>query len=360
MMDTTSAFYRVYNINDALVRNDQAIAISAAALLHQVCKDDLNLFAQKITKCYKGADFIIIQGSPQLDTIKVIENAHRTGKVVLIEVDDLVDNTTQFIDDVTGKRARGKWLQRAAIWPHADGFITSTAYLARHYSNKFNKPAWVFENYIDAHDPRWSQKKTPNENPVIGYMGSYSHITDLRLIIPAIKEVLDSHPSAEFHIMGAIPKELLELKEPRIKDLGHDPDIRGYVKKIAHFDIGLIPLKNEPFNLAKSDLKFLEYSTLGIPSIISKIDTYKSAQGKALFARDRADDWAQAIFKLLDDRKKREKIAKTAQEYVLKNRAILDNSYKYIKILEQARLIKKPKPQGKIFVPRKGLIIPTC
>jgi len=363
MFDTTSAYYRIYLINDALVRQDKAIAISAGALWHHVAKHDTKEMAQHLRRCSIASDIIIIQQYPTLETIEWIKAWRYMNKLVLIESDDLADNTTETIDRITQGRARSKWLNRIAVWSQADGFLTSTKYLAEHYSAKFNKPAYVFNNYLDFTDDRWQKEKVFNDKIIIGYMGSMSHTADVGMIKDTILYIADKHPQVEFRIMGACPIELINSGRENIKRIKENFNISEYTKEIAQFDIGLAPLEDLPFNRAKSDLKFLEYARFKIPGIYSKVQAYRDSvvNGHTGILTDNTPEaWALEITKLIIDEKKRAKIGAAAFEYCRTKRDILDHTDEFLKLLKKAQDERKTITNTSLIIPRKGIIIPTC
>ena len=72
-------------------------------------------------------------------------------------------------------------------------------------------------------------------------------------------------------------------------------------------DIAIAPISDTVFNYGKSDLKYLEYSAMNIPSLLSTIGNGKGPYDKTnspnLVEND-PDDWYNAINELLDDDKK--------------------------------------------------------
>ena len=52
---------------------------------------------------------------------------------------------------------------------------------------------------------------------------------------------------------------------------------------------GLAPLEDTPFNRAKSDLKFLEYSALGLPTVASRVTPYLGIDAHGGVLADNSD-----------------------------------------------------------------------
>jgi hypothetical protein len=90
-------------------------------------------------------------------------------------------------------------------------------------------------------------------------------------------------------------------------------------------DIGLAPLHDTPFNQAKSDIKYLEYSATGAATIASPLAPYRAsvqADRGVLVLANTADEWAVAIGRLIDDPHLRQRLATNAYEWVRDERSI--------------------------------------
>jgi len=57
------------------------------------------------------------------------------------------------------------------------------------------------------------------------------------------------------------------------------------------FDIGLAPLRDNHFNRGKSNLRWLEYSALKIPTIASDVEPFKEMQ--FIFKATSENDWRE-------------------------------------------------------------------
>ena len=96
-----------------------------------------------------------------------------------------------------------------------------------------------------------------------------------------------------------------------------------YFQAFADFGVGLCPLAKTPFNEGKSDLKWLEYSALGIPTVASAGRPYEELEDMATgLLADSADEWEEKTARLLSDKGLRRKLGETAREYVLEKRTI--------------------------------------
>lgn len=340
--DSTSAYYRQYIVNNALIASGIKSVVSGAIANNLGITDKKEIYATYMN--YLGlSDTVIIQSTAiKKELAPILETIGKLGKLMLIDVDDYY-KPPEFDADKTAKfNERFDYTKK--IYERADGFICSTYKLAEIYTRQFNKPCYVFENYIDFYDERWDVKHYKKDNIVIGYMGYETHVKDLEILGGVIPEILNRYNDVQFQFLGFIPDYINQSRSVRF--IPTDNDISVYPVHMAQFDIGLIPLdENGIFNLCKSDLKFLEYSRLQIATIASHSTVYNSIVNKVNGLRvrqNKAGDWIKAISKLIDNDALRYKLSCNSFEYC-KTRDIEENINKYIDILKRAYVDKLHK-----------------
>jgi hypothetical protein len=145
------------------------------------------------------------------------------------------------------------------------------------------------------------------------WTGSSSHIGkggDLEFLVPLIEKTISEF---EWVFVGTCPMNLLGKVE------FHDwADFYSYPQHLdaINADIGIIPVKDHIFNFGKSDLKLLEYSAIGLPSLCSSIGSgigpYDLVKD-AMVVENKIDDWYSALKKLQNDKDLRQKILEIGQ-----------------------------------------------
>jgi hypothetical protein len=93
------------------------------------------------------------------------------------------------------------------------------------------------------------------------------------------------------------------------------PEAVEWLKRRSAWDIGLLPLVDNAPNNHRSPVKFLEYSALGVASICSNLDPCSELvhnENNGLLVKNDADEWYQAIKRLVDDRELRIALATEA------------------------------------------------
>jgi len=133
----------------------------------------------------------------------------------------------------------------------------------------------VFENQIMS---LGSCPKAIGKEISIGWGGSMGHTEDLKWIAPTIKELCDNHDQVNFHFMGN-NKQFVEVFGPDENDrysYTKPGSLTEYLNFLETLDIGIAPLMASPFNICRSDVKFIEYASRGVVPVLSDIDPYKN------------------------------------------------------------------------------------
>lgn len=146
-------------------------------------------------------------------------------------------------------------------------------------------------------------------NPlIVGWGGSGSHIEDVAECSSEVKRFIARTPNVELHLMGSPFKS---FGPARVS--GWSDGVDDYLKNID-FNIGLAPLKPSVFNRSKSDLRLLELSALGIPTIASDTGPYAESKAPAIRVR-RPHEWSRALRDLVSDPELRTSLGSEAREF---------------------------------------------
>lgn len=109
------------------------------------------------------------------------------------------------------------------------------------------------------------------------YMGTTTHRADLEFLREAFRRFADAHDgTVTLHVIGGTPDDdewftRIDVPARMRRYPRFVPWLRGMSDR---FDVAVAPLLDTPFNASKSDLKFLEYSGMGLPSVLSRVPAY--------------------------------------------------------------------------------------
>jgi len=208
---------------------------------------------------------------------------------------------------------------------NADCITTTTRPLA-YYLKQFNKNIFLLPNYIDSTLYPKQEVEIENKNSngkifTIGYAGSSTHSYDFEPICSALKKINKLFSKKiQFHFIGFAPSEL--LKETNLMFDGRCIPYYDYLNNIHQkkIDLCLAPLIDNSFNECKSNIKFLEYTLVGIPGIYSKVGPYKNTIKNGvtgfLVEKNNEKQWVEALRNILEKPESLNQIRSNAQKYI--------------------------------------------
>jgi len=177
---------------------------------------------------------------------------------------------------------------------------------------------------------------------IIGWSGSPTHKEDLKIVTKPLLRLLSQNKNIVlFMVLGAIKELVIRSPEDQIFCVGA-VKLEDYyaLLRTLNWDIGLAPLDFSNFNNSKSNLKILEYMSLGIIPVATKIENYANtleirfnnllinANNKSLWF-DKINELSQSNLTVLRDKV----ISFTKENYDIKNNIELWKST-YRKLLE--------------------------
>ncbi len=141
--------------------------------------------------------------------------------------------------------------------------------------------------------------------------------------MPVIADLLRERPTLEFHMFGNTPRpKAWDEFGPRIVETPIVADYSAFRSTLARlgWSIGIAPLLKIPFNLGKTNLKWVDYSSAGIAVVASRDTLYDecSADGCGMLA-DTPDEWRAALSFLLDNPDARVAQVRRAQERLMQD-----------------------------------------
>lgn len=209
-----------------------------------------------------------------------VKMGQAVGQIIINDLDDwywgLDPKNNAFLASHPKTNPKENVNHYKAVLCSSDLITVSTPYLADRISLWTKKPIVVVPNTVDV--GRFTPyEHTDTERPSIGWVGSTSHrsgdLETLCGVLGAFEQ--DGH---RFYHGGHHPgarsfAEAVGLSQESVTVIpATDPE--DYPSMFV-MDIGVAPLRNTPFNHAKSDIKALEYASAGIPWIGSRLPAYR-------------------------------------------------------------------------------------
>lgn len=175
----------------------------------------------------------------------------------------------------------------------------------------------VLPNSLDCSD-RWlptEETGSPDGNLRIFWQGGATHAEDWLECADAVDQVMREMPNVILMILGALPPIVGQMaRQPhwknRVQYLSFGK-VETYYEMIHHVraDVGIAPLEDTTFNQAKSPIKWLEYTLIGMPTVASDVSPYLEVieNGKTGRLVAGVDEWTEAILSYLKDAEERKR-----------------------------------------------------
>jgi GT2 family glycosyltransferase/glycosyltransferase involved in cell wall biosynthesis len=219
--------------------------------------------------------------------------------------------------------------------------VTVTTDLLRQAVLPFNQNVEVLPNFFD--DSLWHlqppMEKNGDDPVVIGYMGTDSHSPDIHLIEDVLIRIIKEHKDSIRVVFWGIhpPRSLSQFEQIK----WFPPVPSNYPNFVKYFqtqkaDIFLSPLQDNPFNRAKSSIKFFEYTSLGAPGVFAKLPPYEKVieSGKDGFLAGNPDDWYACIEELINHSSLRVELARNAQTKIKEQYLLSKNAHLWLDTYE--------------------------
>jgi len=215
----------------------------------------------------------------------------------VVDYDDAVFHNYDLSPDRVVRRLLGRKIDR--LMAAADLVVCGNSYLARRAKAAGARNCEIVPTVVDL--ARYAQRATRTEGPlVIGWIGSPAtqrYVVELAGVLRQIcvdgqaRVVLVGAHAEVAHLMPGVPVEVLpwlEATEPT---------------QIAKFDIGIMPLPDEPWERGKCGYKLIQYMACGTPVIASPVGANCEIvdHGANGLHASTPDQWRRAFEQLMHD-----------------------------------------------------------
>jgi len=376
-------YYRIISIAKYMRRVDKTIVAYEPVMYNdEYCykwewrmDKDTSLVANKLQNIIEKEikpNIIIYQKVCLPKTLAMIQVIRETYNIpAFLEVDDynIGINSENYAYSAynPGSQAEKVFFEQMKI---SDGIIVSTPFLQKEFS-KYNKNVTIMRNGIDFEV--WDKLKDKGNKKIefmtklpiqgrehervkdyikpkdkgeirIGWAGGSAHSKDLLILKDVIRIIVKKYKNVKFYFAGGAPDDI-KYKNVKIHICWVPINEYPQFLKDCQFDIGLFPLYDNNFNRAKSNLRWLEYSALKIPTIASNTaEASRTIQDgyTGLIVKNETEYWVEAISKLVEDRKTRLLIGENAYNEVKKNYNCKQIGEEYVEhIKKQVRYFRR-------------------
>lgn len=268
--------------------------------------------------------------------------ARMKGKKLILDMDDTLWNVMPDNPAYNAWKKGGEHIKNfTAICNEVDHITCTNRYLKNvitHNTLKRGDQITAFPNRIDfkLYNHRCGFKDTLEINLL--HFGSTTHFIDLqnKEFEKGIDMIMRDYPNVKLLTAGAMIPEYRRKWGQRYVNSYGDQDLYKWVKeRFPYFmdqaDICVVPLEDTLYNRCKSSIKFLEMSSAVKPGVYQNIRQYQELvkHGENGFLAGTAQEWYDAIKKLIDDKELRRTMGQNAFKTVEEGWQMKDNLEEY-------------------------------
>jgi glycosyltransferase involved in cell wall biosynthesis len=232
---------------------------------------------------------------------------------------------------------RFKWVRLllggkiASVIRIASTVIAGNNYLANYARHSNAERVYEIPTVIDLSKYRVKAGKGAPQMLTIGWIGSPSTARYLNDIAPALAEFCKNR-RARVCLIGSgpinlpgVPVELIDWRE--------DTEIED----IRRFDVGIMPLPDEPWARGKCGFKLIQYMACGLPVVASPVGVNSEIVEDKVsgFLATSTSEWVDALNVLLDSVEMRRKMGAAGRQRVQEKYCLTVTAPKLVEVLEQ-------------------------
>ena len=273
---------------------------------------------------------------------------HRSSNFIDYYMIKRVKKHTKVIYDFDDALFHGRLLGRMVASSHIKSVIrqseavTAGSHYLEEYARNANKDVYLLPTPVDTKLFHPNVKKNANcdDKITIGWLGAGTkdQLHYLRILKEPLRN-LNRKYDIKFKIVSALSKEVItEFKNEKFDvdfGLDHWVPLDQTPQLISDFDIGVMPLTDDPFSRGKCAMKALEYMSMEIPTIASDVgeNRYVIKNGVNGFLASNSGDWVKYISMLIEDMQLRREIGKNGRKTVINNYSVKIISEKLANII---------------------------
>lgn len=210
-----------------------------------------------------------------------IYQARAAGQFIINDVDDwywgLDERNKAFLSCHPKHNPKENFNHYRKIIGASDLVMVSTPFLQDRMS-QINDAVVLVQNYVDIRR-FFDNSYDDTHTPLVGWAGSTAHRSGDLEILKGIIGPMWERGEIKLQHSGHVPAHqsfasVIGVPEHAVETLNL-VEARDY-PSILTMDVGIAPLRDVPFNHAKSEIKLMEYSASGIPWVASPLSAYSA------------------------------------------------------------------------------------
>lgn len=261
----------------------------------------------------------------------------KRGIKYIVDYDDAIFHKYDMSDNRFIRRVLANKIP--TVIKHASRVIACNSYL-KAYAQKHNQNILMLPTVVqlDKYQERLEAYQRADTNKfIIGWIGSRTTSVYILEILPAIQRFVAKYPDTQFNLIGfdeiLLSSETLKQCHIEIIPWAEETEIDN----ILAFDVGIMPLRNDPWSRGKCGFKLVQYMSCKKAVIASPVGINSEIVKNGIngFLVTTIDEWFRAFETLYLDENLRAKMSQCNLDYMLDKFNSHKNCSKYITLIQE-------------------------
>ena len=252
----------------------------------------------------------------------------RKAKRIVYDFDDSVMYRNSKAKDPISSTRRRRFVQMVK---NSDFVIAGNEFLMNQVLS-FNPNVEVIPTAIN--QERYHLKTYPveQERVTLGWIGDHGSIHYLEKMKPIFERIGERYPHAELKI---VCDTFFDCE--RVRVIKKNWSSEEEVADLQGFDIGLMPLVDDPWSWGKCGLKIIQYQGVGVPVVCTPVGINKELveDGANGFWAMTPEEWEEKLSLLIENAELREQMGQEGRRRVLKKYTYQACAPRLFSILDQ-------------------------
>lgn len=206
--------------------------------------------------------------------------------------------------------------QTKKISASAAAVIAGNRYL-QGLAQDFNPNVFLIPTPVDTRRFRPVTKKAKRNEITIGWIGVSGTFVDYFMGMEGILAKIARQYPVKLKIITRLESIPLKMKKIPLEMVNWTHETE--VEEMADFDIGIMPLPDDPWTRGKCGLKLLQYMAMGIPSVASHVGMNGEIidHGRDGFLVNKPEEWEWRLSELVEDALLRQRMGEAGRQKVV-------------------------------------------
>ena len=278
---------------------------TTVSLYPRTLKENFQFF-----KNLSGFDVVFLQrkrfNQPRLGLLR------KRAKRIVYDFDDSVMYRNSKADDPISSTRRRRFVQMIKN----SNFVIAGNEFLRKEALLFNPNVEMIPTAID--QERYHSKDYPvhQEKVILGWIGDHGSIHYLEKMRPVFERIGERYPHAELKI---VCDTFFDCE--RMKVIKKNWTSEEEVADLQGFDIGLMPLVDDPWSWGKCGLKIIQYQGVGVPVVCTPVGVNRDLiqDGVNGYWAMTPEEWEKKLSLLIENFRLREQMGREGRRKVLES-----------------------------------------